>query len=77
MPREGCAPGVTRFGMRQVTYELSLIDQTGHLRRVELNPAAAHLRGERLVDARHGSIRRLTAGGFGSWAPTSMPAPRV
>jgi len=62
---------VTRFGMRQVSYELSLLDSRGHLRRVELNPSAA--RGEPLVDVRHAAIRRLTAERFGTWAPTLLP----
>lgn len=64
---------VTRFGMRQITYELSLLDSTGHLRRLEVNPSLAHARGERLVDVRHAAIRRLTAERFGTWAPTLMP----
>jgi hypothetical protein len=64
---------VTRFGMRQITYELSLLDGAGHLRRVEINPSAARERGERLVDVRHSAIRRLTAERFGTWAPTLFP----
>jgi hypothetical protein len=64
---------VTRFGMRQITYELSLLDSKGHLRRVELNPSSARARGERLVDVRHAAIRRLTAEPFGTWAPTLLP----
>lgn len=64
---------VTRFGMRQVTYELSLLDSHGHLRRVEINPSLARARGERLVDTSHAAIRRLTAEHFGTWAPTLRP----
>ena len=31
-----------RFGVREISYELSLLDSTGHLRRVEFTPANAH-----------------------------------
>ena len=29
-----------RFGIREITYELSLLDSTGHLRRVEVSPSS-------------------------------------
>jgi beta-galactosidase/beta-glucuronidase len=53
-----------RFGVRQLTYELSLFDHDGRLRRVEVDPTAGTARGERLVDVRHEAIKRTatTAG---------------
>ena len=33
-----------RFGIREITYELSLLDSAGHLRRVEYSPASARWR---------------------------------
>ena len=42
-----------RFGIREITYELSLFDHDGRLRRVEVDPTAGSMRGERLVDVRH------------------------
>jgi hypothetical protein len=45
------------FGVREVTYELSLFDSTGHLRRVEVDPALAAERGEQVVDVRHQAMR--------------------
>jgi len=46
-----------RFGIREVTYELSLLDSSGHLRRVEYSPTAAH--GEKVVDISHEGIRNI------------------
>ncbi len=46
-----------RFGIRQITYELSLLDRTGHLKRLEYSPTTA--RGETVVDTRHEAIREI------------------
>ena len=55
-----------RFGIREITYELSLFDQSGHLPRVEYSPTAA--RGhERVVDVSHEGMREIPA--------TDLPPP--
>lgn len=48
-----------RFGIREITYELSLLDSGGHLRRLEYSPTAAFLKGERVVDVSHNGMREL------------------
>jgi len=48
-----------RFGIREITYELSLLDSTGHLRRVEYSPTAAHATSEPVVDVSHNGIREI------------------
>jgi hypothetical protein len=45
------------FGIREITYELSLFDSTGHLRRVEYSPTTAHRLGQKVVDVTHNGIR--------------------
>ena len=54
-----------RFGIRHITYELSLFDREGRLRRVEVDPAQATPRGEKLVDIRHEAIKQ-TPNGWGA-----------
>jgi hypothetical protein len=61
---------VLRFGVRQLTYELSLFDRAGRLRRVEVDPTAGSVRGERLVDVRHEAIKRTPQG----WAESLTQA---
>jgi hypothetical protein len=58
-----------KFGVRELTYELSLFDSEGRLRRVEVDPTAGVL-GERLVDVRHEAIKRTPQG----WAESLTPA---
>ncbi len=70
------------FGMRELTYELSLFDREGRLRRVEFNPSLANARAARLIDVRHRAIKRtpngwaasLTAAGEHSPAVRTLPA---
>lgn len=50
-----------RFGIREITYELSLLDSTGHLRRVEYSPTAARLTDKAVVDVSHDGIRAIPA----------------
>ncbi len=50
-----------RFGIREITYELSLLDSAGHLRRLEYSPTTARMKGERVVDLRHEGIRQIAA----------------
>ena len=49
------------FGIREITYELSLFDTTGALRRVEVSPAEAKARNEQVVDVRHEGMRNREA----------------
>lgn len=58
-----------RFGIRQVTYELSLMDQAGQLRRMEVDLTEAKARGERLIDGSHEGIRKVPDG----WAVSLRP----
>ena len=57
-----------RFGIREITYELSLLDRSGHLRRVEYSPTAARAESEAVVDVRHESIRNI---------PSTEPYPSI
>ncbi|HEY2819476.1 MAG TPA: LamG-like jellyroll fold domain-containing protein [Candidatus Acidoferrum sp.] len=50
-----------RFGIREITYELSLFDSTGHLRRVEYSPTIAHEKSESVVDVSHNGMREIPA----------------
>jgi hypothetical protein len=47
------------FGMREVSYETSLLDQQGHLRRVEVLPARTHDEALPLIDESHEGIRQI------------------
>jgi Exo-beta-D-glucosaminidase Ig-fold domain/Glycosyl hydrolases family 2/Concanavalin A-like lectin/glucanases superfamily/Glycosyl hydrolases family 2, sugar binding domain/Glycosyl hydrolases family 2, TIM barrel domain len=47
------------FGMREVSYETSLFDQTGHLRRVEVLPSRTHDSALPLIDESHAGIREI------------------
>jgi hypothetical protein len=49
-----------RFGIREVSYELSLLDNTGHLRRVAYTPADAHGDGP-VVDVSHEGMREIAS----------------
>ena len=49
-----------RFGVREVTYELGLLDSKGQLRRVDVSPTAARARGEVVVNVTHEGMRQLT-----------------
>ena len=51
-----------RFGIRQITYELSLFDHDGRLRRVEVDPTTGTARGERLIDVSHEAIKKTPNG---------------
>jgi len=48
-----------RFGIRELTYELSLLDSAGHLERVEFSPSAARAKREQIVDVTHAGIRNV------------------
>ncbi|WP_184217146.1 glycosyl hydrolase 2 galactose-binding domain-containing protein [Granulicella aggregans] len=49
------------FGIREITYELSLFDTSGAIRRVEVSPAEAKARNEQVVDVRHEGMRNREA----------------
>jgi hypothetical protein len=66
-----------RFGIRQITYELSLFDHHGSLRRVEIDPAAASVRHELLVDVSHGAIKRTANGWAESLTVAGESSPAV
>ena len=57
---------VVNFGIREVTYELSLLDRRGHLRRLEYSPTEAMEKKERVVDVSHNGLREI---------PPSDPVP--
>jgi hypothetical protein len=50
-----------RFGIREITYELSLLDSTGHLRRLEYSPTVARQKNEQVVDVSHEGMREIPA----------------
>jgi len=75
-----------RFGIREVTYELSLLDSAGHLRRLEYSPTTARSKAEQIVDVRHQAMREIPAAdpfpstfppewrdGWKSWVASLMP----
>ena len=57
-----------RFGIREITYEMSLLDSSGHLRRVDYSPTVARERNEHLVDITHKGIRNI---------PSTDPYPSI
>lgn len=64
-----------RFGIREITYELSLMDPAGHLRRVEVDPTKAP--GVALVDGSHQGIRKIKGGWVQSLTPAGASSPAV
>jgi hypothetical protein len=65
------------FGIRDLTYELSLLDTTGHLRRVEVDPAQAALSGKPLIDETHEGIRETPLGYVASTTTDGEHSPAV
>ena len=77
---DGSGPSDTRsvrFGIRQITYELSLFDHQGRLRRVEVDPTTGWAREERLVDVRHEAIKKTPNGWAESLTPAGETSPAV
>lgn len=66
-----------RFGMRELTYGLSLFDGKGKLRRVEVDPTLAHERGEALIALRHEDIKQTPDGWTESLTPAGETSPAV
>lgn len=65
------------FGIREITYELSLFDSTGHVRRVEVDPSQAALLGAPLVDETHEGIRETPEGWVASLTAAGQRSPAV
>jgi hypothetical protein len=59
-----------KFGIRELTYELSLFDHDGRLRRVEIDPTLGTALGQRLVDVGHAALKRTPRG----WAASLTAA---
>ncbi len=57
-----------QFGIRQVSYEVSLLDNTGHLRRVEYAPVLARKTRDSVVDVSHEGMREIPGGWVSSIA---------
>jgi hypothetical protein len=60
----------TRFGIREVSYDLSLMDSHGALRRVNVRPTGGRLAGQKLIDVRHEAIVQSPHG----WVESLTPA---
>jgi Glycosyl hydrolase 2 galactose-binding domain-like/Exo-beta-D-glucosaminidase Ig-fold domain/Concanavalin A-like lectin/glucanases superfamily/Glycosyl hydrolases family 2/Glycosyl hydrolases family 2, TIM barrel domain len=58
-----------RFGIRELTYELTLLDREGRLRRVEYSPAVASLSSAHVVSVSHKAIVESVEG----WVASFMP----
>lgn len=64
-----------RFGIREITYELSLVDTTGNLRRVEVSPTLAS--GQPIVNVTHEGMIQSAAGWVASLLPAAENSPAV
>ena len=65
------------FGIREITYELSLYDSAGRLRRVEVSPTVARQRDEQVVDVSHEGMRQIFHGWVASLTPLGESSPAV
>jgi hypothetical protein len=66
-----------KFGIRELTYELSLFDHQGRLRRVEVDPTLGTELGQRLVDVRHEALKRTPQGWGASLTAAGEDSPAV
>jgi hypothetical protein len=66
-----------RFGMRRITYELSLMDTSGRLRRVEVDPSMGRELGQTIVDGSHEGIRTSEDGWVASLTREGEASPAV
>ena len=66
-----------RFGMREVTYELSLMDHDGALKRVLIDPTETRDSNRHIVDHRHQAIREVPRGWAYSFADGAENSPAV
>ncbi len=67
----------SRIGLRQMTYELSLMDSHGELRRVEVDYAKARQLGQDVTDGSHEGIRKVTDGWATSLTKVGETSPAV
>jgi len=65
------------FGIREITYESSLYDSAGYLRRVEISPAKARQRNQQIVDVTHEGMRQIPHGWVASLTPAGESSPAV
>ncbi len=65
------------FGIREITYEVSLYNSAGQLRRVEISPTAARMRDEQIVDVTHEGMRQIFRGWVASLTPGGDASPAV
>jgi Exo-beta-D-glucosaminidase Ig-fold domain/Concanavalin A-like lectin/glucanases superfamily/Glycosyl hydrolases family 2/Glycosyl hydrolases family 2, sugar binding domain/Glycosyl hydrolases family 2, TIM barrel domain len=66
-----------KFGVRELTYDLSLFDSEGRLRRVEVDPTLGSAASQRLIDVRHQAIKRTPQGWAESLTPAGEKSPAV
>jgi len=66
-----------RFGIREVSYDLSLFDAAGALKRVNVQFTDGTLAGQRLVDVRHEAIKQSPKGWVESLTPAGERSPAV
>jgi beta-galactosidase/beta-glucuronidase len=67
----------SRIGLRQMTYELSLMDSRGELRRVEVDYSKARQLGQDITDGSHEGIRKVTDGWATSLTKVGETSPAV
>ena len=67
----------TRFGIREVSYELSLFNSKGVLRRVDVHKTDGMLQGDRLIDVSHAAIKRTPTGWVESLTPNGETSAAV
>jgi hypothetical protein len=58
-----------RFGIRELSYELTLLDAGGRLRRIDFNPTAATAAGQHVVNVSHEGMIESAEG----WVASFMP----
>jgi hypothetical protein len=66
-----------QFGVREVTYEVSLLDHSGALRRVEYDPTAGRTANEPQVDVTHEGMRQVPDGWAASITAGDDPSPAL
>jgi len=65
------------FGIRQITYGLSLMDPSGHVRRVDVDFTKARALGQTVLDVSHEAIRKTPGGWVESLTPEGVASPAV
>ena len=66
-----------RFGIREVSYDLSLFDSAGRLRRVNVQPTDGGLRRQKLIDVTHFAIKQSPRGFAESLTPAGEHSPGI